>query len=120
MTASHELGRRGEDLAVAHLRCAGWTILDRNYRFGHREIDVVARRDGLVAFVEVKARRSARQAHPLAAIDGRKRQEIERVARAWIARHGRRGYAYRFDAVAVLETRDGDALIEHVEDAWRL
>ncbi|HUF13681.1 MAG TPA: YraN family protein [Longimicrobiales bacterium] len=120
MGESHLLGVRGEDHAARHLEAAGWRIVARNFRFGHREIDLIARRGRLVAFVEVKTRARLRWGHPLVAIDRRKRGEIERVARFWLERHGRRGDAFRFDAIAVYHTADGALRVEHVEDAWRM
>lgn len=120
MADSHRLGARGEELAARHLERAGWRIVARNYRFGHREIDLVARRGRVVAFVEVKTRARLRWGHPLLAIDGRKRDEIQRVARVWLERHGRRGDEFRFDAIAVYRSDDGALRVEHVEDAWRL
>jgi putative endonuclease len=118
MSASHDLGRHAERLAAAHLENLGWTVVTRNYRLGHKEIDLVARRHGVVAFIEVKARTSPDYGHPLAAINGSKRLEIQTVARAWIARHGRAGEVYRFDAVAV-HCHECPVRIEHVPDAWR-
>lgn len=115
------LGDRGEALAAAHLEAAGWTVVHRNWRLGHREIDLVARRGEVVAFVEVKTRAGLGYGHPLEAITARKRREIQAVAAAWIERHGAPGDVYRFDAVAVLATDGGAApAIEHVEDAWRM
>lgn len=119
MGRSHEVGTRGESLAAELLRRGGWTILERNWRFRHKEIDVIAERSGTVAFVEVKARSGAAFGHPLEAVTGRKRRDLAVAARAWVARHGRPGQTYRFDAVWVL--REGRAVsIRHVEDAWRL
>lgn len=88
-------------------------------RFGREEIDLVIRRGGLVAFVEVKGRGRTDRGHPLGAIDHRKRSAIARVARDWIARHGRHGDVYRFDAVSVTPGARGWR-VEHVADAWRL
>jgi putative endonuclease len=116
---THRVGRRFEDLAADWLSAAGWRILDRNTRFGRREIDLVVRRGPVVAFVEVKGRRGAGCGDPLAAITARKRAEIEEVARFWVARHGLPGVRYRFDAVAVRPLPHGGFEIEHVEDAWR-
>jgi putative endonuclease len=114
------LGDRGEALAATFLTGRGWTILHRQFRIGHREIDLVARRGEVVAFVEVKARAGGGHGHPLEAITWRKRREIQRVALAWIERHGAPGDVFRFDAVAVFLPAGGDARIEHVEDAWRM
>lgn len=120
MGRSHLLGIQGEALAARHLERLGWRILARNYRLGHKEIDLVARRGRLVAFVEVKTRARLVWGHPLLAIDGRKRLEIERVARSWLQRYGRRGDEFRFDAIAIYPGEDGELRVEHVEDAWRL
>ncbi|MGH7474831.1 MAG: YraN family protein [Longimicrobiales bacterium] len=120
MARSHELGRAGELAAAKLLREAGWTILERNVRFGRKEIDLVVRRDGVVAFVEVKTRAGRACGHPLESITARKRREIERVARWWVARYGSAGEQYRFDAIAVDWGGDGAPRLEHVVDAWRL
>jgi putative endonuclease len=116
------LGDRGEALAARHLEQAGWRILGRNVRVGRKEIDLVARRGGVVAFVEVKTRAGPGYGHPLEAITWKKRREIQQVASAWIERHGSRAFAtYRFDAVAVHVAAGGaPPRIEHVEDAWRM
>lgn len=119
MARAHELGVRGEGLAVAHLRRTGWRILATNWRFGHKEIDVVAERDGIVAFVEVKTRSGTRFGHPLEAVTGRKRRDLATAARGWIARHGRAGGLYRFDALYVLRV-GAETTVRHIEDAWRL
>jgi putative endonuclease len=119
MAESHDFGRSSEMEAAQFLERSGWCVLARNYRFGHREIDLIAERDGITAFIEVKARRGDRYGHPLAAITGWKRREIEAVARHWIARHGRPGNIYRFDAIAVTEDPAAVRRIEHTPDAWR-
>ena len=95
-------------------------MLERNFRFGHKEIDLIARRERTVAFVEVKTRTRLRWGHPLFAIDARKRREIERVARVWVARHGRPDDEFRFDAIAIYPDELGEMALEHLEDAWRM
>jgi putative endonuclease len=112
------LGDRGEQLAAEHLERAGWIILHRNFRVGRKEIDLVARRDEVVAFVEVKARAGLSHGHPLGAITAAKRREVEQVATGWIASFGQPSDQYRFDAVSVLLRRSGAPLVQHVEHAW--
>ena len=114
------LGDRGEQIAAEHLARTGWTVLHRNFRLGHKEIDLVARRGEVVAFVEVKTRAGRGYGHPLEAITGKKRREIYAVAGAWIERFGAEGDTYRFDAVAVLVLGGDEPIVEHVEDAWRM
>ena len=113
------LGDRGEEIAARHLSAGGWTVLTRNFRMGRKEIDLVARRGEVVAFVEVKTRAGLGYGHPLESITARKRREIAQVAGAWIERFGAAGDVYRFDAVAVL-VRGAEPEVEHVEDAWRM
>ncbi|CAN5811939.1 YraN family protein [soil metagenome] len=114
-----QLGDRGEALAAQHLESHGWTILHRNFRLGHREIDLVARRGVKVAFIEVKTRAGLAYGHPLQAITRRKQREIQHVAAAWLRRYGIPSDTYQFDAVAILLPSGGPPSIEHVEDAWR-
>lgn len=116
-----EVGRRGEELAARELVRRGWRILDRNFRWGSKELDLVARRGRVLAFVEVKTRRGSGFGHPLEAITRQKRTELEACARAWLReRPPPPGFLRRFDAVAVRLEDDGSARVEHVEDAWRV
>jgi putative endonuclease len=118
--ATKPLGDRGEEIAAKHLAAAGWTVVARNFRMGRKEIDLVARRGEVVAFVEVKTRAGLGYGHPLEAITWKKRREIQQVAGAWIDRFGAAGDTYRFDAVAVLVLAGAPPRVEHLEDAWRM
>lgn len=118
---NHQRGRRFEALAARFLTARGYRILERNVRFGRKEVDLVVARDGVVAFVEVKGRSGAGAGHPLEAITPAKRREVEAVARWWIRSHPPAPGGYRFDAVAVLPhpRKRAGWRVEHVEDAWR-
>lgn len=121
MATSHELGREAESIAAATLVRNGWKILNRNWRAGHRELDLVIRRGETVAFVEVKARSASALEHPLAAITAAKRKDLEIAARTWIARFGRAADQYRFDAVTVRPAAGASGpIVRHHADAWRL
>ena len=111
---SHDLGRRSEDLACRYLQDRGWTILQRNFRAGHREIDIVVRNGETTAFVEVKARSSS---DPLLALSRPKQREIVKAARAWLADNAGPGYEYRFDAI-IIDWRGSRPSIEHIPNAW--
>lgn len=112
-------GRWAESMAAAHLRARGWRVLHRNWRFHHKELDLVVERDGLVAFVEVKARAEDGWGHALESITARKRRDLAVAARGWIAEHGRPFHSFRFDAVYVVRGPSGTR-VEHVADAWRV
>ena len=73
-----------EEAAADHLRATGWCILARNWRGAGAELDIVARRQGVLAFVEVKAR-SWGHAAGMASVDGRKRSRLRRAAGVWLA-----------------------------------
>ena len=118
-TARQAFGELGEKIAERWLRRRGWRVIQRRFRSGHRDIDLVVERDGTVAFVEVKARRGADFGGPVQAVDHRKRKQLERSAMVWIDRHGRDAEDYRFDVVGVLV--DGAAVrVCHVENAFSL
>lgn len=120
MTTQRELGIRGERLAARYLEALGYEVVDRNYRFGRREVDLIVRRENVVAFVEVKTRAGDGYGHPLEAITALKRREVERVAIHWQRRNGTPRQQYRFDAVGVLMRRGTRPVIEHIPNAWRL
>ena len=118
-TARQELGATGERIAARWLRRAGWQLLASRFRCGHRDIDLIAERDGLVAFVEVKTRRSMACGGPVDAVGWRKQRELARSAQVWIDRHGKPDSAYRFDVIGVV-VEDARVRVRHVEDAFSL
>jgi putative endonuclease len=118
-TARQAFGELGERIAERWLRRRGWRVLQRRFRNGHRDIDLVVEREGTVVFVEVKARKGAEFGGPVQAVNHRKRKQLERSAMVWIDRHGRNMESYRFDVVGVLV--DGAAVrVCHVENAFSL
>ncbi len=118
-TATQAFGEIGERVAERWLRRKGWRIVQRRFRNGHRDIDLVVERDGLIAFVEVKARKGAEFGLPVEAVNWRKQRELRRSAHVWIERHGRPDDCYRFDVIGVLV--EGSAVkVRHVENAFAL
>ena len=115
--ATQAFGEIGERVAERWLRRKGWRIMQRRFRSGHRDIDLVAERDGLIAFVEVKARKGDRFGQPVEAVNWRKQRELTRSALVWISRHGRPQDAYRFDVIGVLMA-GSTVRIRHIEDAF--
>ncbi len=118
-----EVGRRGEDMAVAYLREKGWRIEDRNFETKYGEIDIIAERsvDGesgrLVAFVEVKTRSSSGAAAPHLAVTADKRRKLVRMGRTYADWHGRSNTGYRFDVIGIDLSEDPPKL-QHFEGAF--
>jgi putative endonuclease len=111
-------GLWGERIALAYLTACGWAVEAHRFRFGRHDVDLIVRRASLVAFVEVKTRRSSACGAPIEAVGWQKRLAIQRVAECWRLRYGRPGDCFRFDLVAV-RIEPGGMWIEHVADAWR-
>jgi len=104
-------------MAVHHLERAGCRVLDRNWRAGRLEIDLVVRDGPAIAFVEVKTRRSGPQ-HPAEAVDRKKRARLRRAAGAWIATHAPSAREFRFDVVSVLVDAEGRGRVRHDRGAF--
>ena len=123
-TGTQSTGLEGERIAEQWLSARGWEIIDRRFRNGHRDVDlIVAREDSeaarTIAFVEVKARASSSFGGPLAAVGWQKQRELCRSARVWISRHQRPGDSYRFDVIGII-LGHGRVEVQHIENAFLL
>ena len=115
----NDSGRAGEELAARWLARHGMLVLDRNWRHGRNEIDIVARDGPTIAFVEVKTRRLGPGGSPAAAVTAAKRRRLSHAAAAWIATRPDEGREFRFDIVEVTNAPGGLPLVEHWPDAFR-
>ena len=99
-----QTGNKGEQIAMQHLKQQGLEIVEMNYRFGHGEIDVVARDGDVLVFCEVKTRYTDEFGAPEYAITPRKQQQLRKVAQAYLFDHEIREVDCRFDVVAIRMT----------------
>ncbi|MEQ8440891.1 MAG: YraN family protein [Alphaproteobacteria bacterium] len=112
--AADRRGRTAEALAILMLRVKGYRILARRMRTPAGEIDLIAKRGRVYAFVEVKARPDPQTAGE--ALGSHQRRRIEQAAAWWIGRHvSDTDYDMRFDLVTLVPGR----LPRHLSDAWR-
>ncbi len=119
MTAKQEAGRRGEALAEAHLVRAGYTVLDRNYRFLRGELDLVCLDDPFVVFVEVKWRSDDAWGRPEEHVTPAQKAKLRETAAAWMHERRMDGFPARFDIVAVLERPQAEPELTHYKFAFR-
>lgn len=113
--AADRRGRFAEQRAAAALEAEGWRMLARRVRTPAGEIDLVAERDGLLAFVEVKARATLTDA--AFALGAAQRGRLLRAAEAWMAANPDHGAAgVRFDVVVV----DATGRVRRIADAFRV
>jgi putative endonuclease len=122
MTAARQtMGLRGEKVAERWLHVHGWDIADRRFRNGHRDIDIVATRADrsgrMVAFVEVKTRKSSDFGGPVAQVSWRKQRELRRSAQVWMSRFQQPGDTFRFDVIGIILTTK-NVRVQHVENAF--
>ncbi len=116
MAAHNEMGKWGEDLAAAYLRHKGYVIVERDWKLGHRDIDIVALDEDAVVFVEVKTRRNRIFGEPEGAVDYRKLNNLRQAVNYYVkSKH--LNCEIRFDVLTVIGTPDGDEPeIRHIKD----
>ena len=115
-----EVGRLGEEAAIAALRASGYRIVETNVRLRRGELDVVAEEGGVIVFVEVKSRRTALFGTPAEAVTARKQRALIGLAAAYVTRRALSGRPCRFDVAEVWLGRDGrPARVEIIRDAFR-
>jgi putative endonuclease len=112
-------GKRGEELAAAYLKDAGYRILERNFRCLFGEIDIVAEEGETLVFVEVKSRRSGTFGDPQLAVGREKQKKISRISLHYLAERRLCHRPARFDVVAVRLLPAGHR-IELIRNAFEL
>ncbi len=100
---THQIGNAAENAAARYLEANGYRILDRNYRFRHTEIDIIAKEKDYLVFIEVKYRKSAVRQHPLTAVGQEKQKRISVTALHYLqTHHYNLSVPCRFDVLAIL------------------
>ncbi len=116
MARHNEFGQISEDRAAAYLMAHGYTIRDRNWRLGHKELDIIAQKNDTLAIIEVKARRNNRYGDAMEAVTDDKIHKIIQAADAYVRYH-RIDLKVRFDIIGITG-EPGQQTIEHIEDAF--
>lgn len=117
-----DTGQWGERHAERALKAEGYKIVGRRVRPSPRdELDLVAKKDGILVFVEVKTRKGTRYGAPMDAVDSRKQHVLSRAAVRYLKKLRAPGINFRFDVVEVIGAMgDRSPEIRHIENAFPL
>ncbi|MFN3201885.1 MAG: YraN family protein [Bradymonadia bacterium] len=111
------VARAGEELACSHLSLHGWSIVDRNWRCPQGELDIVATRGDVLAFVEVKTRRNPGGVHPAHSVTRAKQRRLARAADAYLQSRRPIAAHWRFDIISIWQV-EGTWQVSHIEGAF--
>lgn len=115
-----QLGARGEALAWNFLRKRGYSILEKNYRTRFGEVDIIAEKEGVVVFLEVKTRRDHQFGFPEESVDWRKREKLTRVAEAYLQTSRLEHRPARFDILSITWDGRSEPCFSLIEDAFTI
>lgn len=113
-----QLGKMGEDAAVAFLTHEGYRVVERNFRNSLGEIDIVAQEGDTICFIEVKTRQTQDFGSPFEAVTETKQRKLALVALSYLKARGSAEANARFDVISVLFNRDEDPHVEIVRNAF--
>ena len=113
------LGDMGENLAAAHLERKGYAIIERKFKTRIGEIDLIARQNHVIVFIEVKTRQSSEFGRPGEAVGYRKQQKIIRTASWYIRQKHLEDVSCRFDVIEVY-CWQGGYHINQIENAFEV
>lgn len=108
MTGKRKTGSIGEELAASILQAKGYYILRRNFTCPYGEIDIIAVKNNVPAFIEVKVRSNNRYGEPCETVDIKKQRRIKNAARYFIAQCGRKYEKFDFQVMEIT--------VNHIED----
>lgn len=116
MAEHNQTGTTGEDIAASFLEKKGYSLLEKNWRFGHEEIDIIASNDSTLVIAEVKTRKSNYFGEPEEFVTRQKQKHLIKAANAYIEKNNL-DLDVRFDIIAVILSEKKQH-IHHIEDAF--
>jgi putative endonuclease len=117
MSNNQNKGNKGEELAAAYLLSKGYSILERNWRFRHWEVDIIAAKNRFLYFIEVKTRHSLRYGRPEESITRDKMNNLKNAAEEYQYQHPEWKYI-QFDVIAITMINDEAREILQIEDVY--
>lgn len=116
MAEHNQTGVDGEELASSYLTQNGYEVLEKNWRFQHAEIDIIATKSDTLVIAEVKTRKSNFFGEPEEFVNRQKQKHLIKAANAYIEKN-ELNMEVRFDIISVLITGNNHR-IHHIEDAF--
>ena len=116
MAAHNELGKLGEDIAANRLTSEGYEILERQWRYKHKEIDIIAQDKAELVFIEVKTRASVTYGLPKEAVNNTKKKHIYWSAEYYIYSRNLENYPIRIDVMEIYK-KHGKFWVNHIKQA---
>lgn len=113
-----ELGKWGEQVAAKFLQKADFVIIERNYRCGLGEIDLITSAGDQLIFVEVKTRSSSRYGLPGEAVNAKKRSKYFQIATYYVNYKRLYSLSLRFDVIEIMRKADGSYSVNHIPNAF--
>ena len=118
MSQHNDIGKQGEKIAFDYLvHTKQFIILETNWRFSRAEIDIIAKNEETLIFIEVKTRSYDYFGKPEDFVSRRKEELVQDAANEYMKQINH-NWAIRFDIISVLMNKDGTHSLEHFEDAW--
>lgn len=117
MAAHNELGKNGESLAANYMQSEGYVVRHRNWRCGHKELDIVAEKDGILIVVEVKTRKNTFFGQPEEAVTNGKIKRIVHSTDAYLRKYAI-DLPVRFDLITIITDENGEPRLTHIENAF--
>lgn len=115
MAAHNELGKWGEALAAEFVEKQGYEILERDWKSGHHDLDIIARDENTLVIIEVKTRRNRLFGDPEEAIDYKKRLSLQSAINHYVKSH-RIKIPVRFDVISIVGMIGSTPEIDHIKD----
>ncbi|SFJ04344.1 putative endonuclease [Terrisporobacter glycolicus] len=110
-----EKGKLGEEIALKYIISKGGKVIEKNYRTKIGEVDIIAKLNGELVFVEVKSRSNINYGYPLESVNYKKKRKITNVAKYYILDNSLENLSIRFD---VIEIYFNEKKINHIVNAF--
>lgn len=118
--STRQKGDEGEELAVKYLNQIGYKIVERNYRFGKGEIDIIAEDNSILVFVEVKSRKSLERGLPENSLSRGKINQLKKIAECYLHEKKIDNHDCRIDALTILFNQSVKPILNHYKNISEL